>query len=220
MIKELPNDIIVLDHPIIEHNLAELRNINYNPESFMMALKRISNLLFFEGTKFLPTVEKKIQTPICETTVKVLDPSIDIILAPILRAGMVFCDVAQELLPLARVQHLGMYRDEKTLTPIWYYNKTLKIRDPKKTHVFILDPMLATGNSAFDAISCYRKYDIPMENIIFICLIAAPQGIKKLTDNFKGLKIMTANVDEDLNEKGYIVPGLGDAGDKIYNTQY
>ncbi len=219
MIK-IENDIVVLDHPIIDHNLAVLRDINYNPESFKMALKRISNLLFFEATSFLPTVEKKIQTPLCETTVKVLDPDIDIIIAPILRAGMVFCEVAQDLLPLAHVQHLGMYRDEETLEPVWYYNKTIKINDPKKTYVFILDPMLATGNSAYDAISCYMDKKIPMENIIFMCLIAAPQGVKKLTDNFKGLRILTANLDKDLNEKGYILPGLGDAGDKIYNTQY
>jgi uracil phosphoribosyltransferase len=131
---------------------------------------------------------------------------------------MVFCDVAQDLLPTAKVQHLGMYRDEETLTPVWYYNKTLKINDPQKTHVFILDPMLATGNSAYDAVLCYIEKNIPLENIFFISLIAAPQGIKKLTDNFKGLKILTANVDKDLNSKGYIVPGLGDAGDKIYNT--
>ena len=219
MIK-MQDDVIVLDHPIIDHNLAVLRDINYNPESFKMALKRISNLLFFEATKFLPTVEKNIKTPICETTVKVLDPNVDIIIAPILRAGMVFCEVAQDLLPLAKVQHLGMYRNEQTLKPVWYYNKTIKINDPKKTYVFILDPMLATGNSAFDAISCYMEKDIPMENIIFMCLIAAPQGVHKLLDNFRGLKILAANVDRDLNEKGYIVPGLGDAGDKIYNTQY
>ncbi len=217
MIK-IQDEVIVLDHPIIDHNLAVLRDINYNPESFRQALKRVSDLLFFQATQYLPTVKKEIQTPNCATTVNVLDPCIDIILAPIMRAGMVFCDVAQDLLPTAKVQHLGMYRDEETLTPVWYYNKTLKINDPEKTHVFILDPMLATGNSAYDAVLCYVEKNIPLENIFFICLIAAPQGIKRLTDNFKGLKILTANVDASLNSKGYIIPGLGDAGDKIYNT--
>lgn len=212
-------NVKVLDHPIIEHNLAVLRDINYNPETFRGALKRITNLLFFKATKFLPTIEKPLKTPICDTTVKVLDDSYEIILAPILRAGIVFCDVMQELLPTAKVQHLGMYRDEKTLTPIWYYNKTLRINNPKKTLVFILDPMLATGNSGYDAVSVYVKKGVPLENITFISLISAPQGIKKLTDNFEGIKIYTANIDKDLNAKGYIVPGLGDAGDKIYNTQ-
>lgn len=129
--------------------------------------------------------------------------------------------MAQEILPFARVHHLGMYRNEETLEPIWYYNKMKgKLKNPGNTFVFVLDPMLATGNSGYDAVHNFVKQGIPVENIIFVSLISAPEGINRLCGAYPELKIVTSKIDEKLNEKGYIVPGLGDAGDRIFNTVY
>jgi len=214
-------NVIVVNHPLTAHNLTVLRDKNTDTERFIGSLKRISYALFYEGTKFLPTVEKQVTTPICETTSFVIDPEIEVIVSPILRAGLVFSDVAQELLPFCRVHHLGMYRNEETLEPVWYYNKMKgKLKNPEKTYVFIPDPMLATGNSGYDAVQNFVKQGIPTRNIVFISLISAPVGIEKLTTAFPELKIVTSKIDEKLNEKGYIVPGLGDAGDRIFNTVY
>ena len=212
-------NVLTLNHPVVQHNLAVIRDKNYDCESFRTAMRRVSYALFLEATRFLPTTKKVVETPLCKMVQDVLNPDIEIILAPILRAGVAFCDVAQEILPEARVQHLGMYRDEETLKPVWYYNKTFKIsQNPNTTHVLVLDPMLATGNSAVDAIRIYVEKGVPIENIIFVCLLAAPDGIKNLRENFGAVRIITVNVDDSLNERGYIVPGLGDAGDKIFNT--
>lgn len=212
-------NVAVLNHPLIKHNLAVLRNKNTNTEAFNMALKRISYALFFEATKNLPSKTVKIQTPIKETENEIISDEIDIIIAPILRAGLVFSDVAQFMLPNARIHHLGMYRNEETLEPIWYYNKMKgKFKNPDNTYVFILDPMLATGNSGYDAVHNFIKQGIKEENIVFMSLISAPEGIEKLTKAYPDIKIVTSQIDETLNEKGYIVPGLGDAGDRIFNT--
>ena len=132
---------------------------------------------------------------------------------------MVFSDIAQELLPFAHIHHLGMYRNEKTLEPIWYYNKMKgKFKNPENTYVFILDPMLATGNSGYDAVHNFVKQGIKEENIVFMSLISAPEGVERLSKAYGKIRIVTAQLDETLNEKGYIVPGLGDAGDRIFNT--
>lgn len=212
-------NVAVLNHPLIKHNLAVLRNKNTNTEAFNMALKRISYALFFEATKNLPSKTVKIQTPIKETENEIISDEIDIIIAPILRAGLVFSDVAQFMLPNARIHHLGMYRNEETLEPIWYYNKMKgKFKNPDNTYVFILDPMLATGNSGYDAVHNFVKQGIKEKNIVFMSLISAPEGIEKLTKAYPDIKIVTSQIDETLNEKGYIVPGLGDAGDRIFNT--
>jgi len=217
---ENPANVYVLEHPIVSHNMAALRDADYNPEKYRLALKRVLTLLIYEGTKFLPTVKKSITTPICPTEVDVFDEQTEITLAPILRAGLAFCEIAQEILPMASVQHLGMYRDEKTLTPVWYYNKTFtNPKNPEKNFVFILDPMIATGNSISDAIAGYVNKNIPEENIVCISLLAAPEGIKKVREKFAKVKIVTSNIDEGLDARGYIVPGLGDAGDKAFNTQ-
>ncbi len=214
-------NVFVVNHPLVAHNLAVLRDKNTDTEKFNHALKRIAYALFFEGTKFLPTVEKPISTPICDTLSPMVDPNIEIIVSPILRAGLVFSDIAQEMLPFCHIHHLGMYRNEETLEPIWYYNKMKgKLKDPDKTHVFILDPMLATGNSGYDAVHNFIKQKIPQKNMVFISLISAPEGIEKLTKAYPELKIVTSKIDEKLNERGYIVPGLGDAGDRIFNTVY
>ena len=212
-------NIAVLNHPLIKHNLAVLRDASTNTEAFNMALKRISYALVFEATKFLPTKTVKVKTPIKETENEIISDEIEIIAAPMLRAGLVFSDIVQNMLPFAHIHHLGMYRNEETLEPIWYYNKMKgKFKNPDKTYVFILDPMLATGNSGYDAVHNFVKQGIKQENIVFMSLISAPEGIERLTGAYPDIRIVTSQIDETLNEKGYIVPGLGDAGDRIFNT--
>ncbi|MDO5437068.1 MAG: uracil phosphoribosyltransferase [bacterium] len=212
-------NITVLNHPLIKHNLAVLRDKNTTSEVFNMALKRISYALFFEAAKNLPVETVEIETPLTKTENEVVKKDIDVIVAPILRAGLVFSDVAQQLLPFAHIHHLGMYRNEETLEPIWYYNKMKgKFKNPEQTYVFILDPMLATGNSGYDAVHNFVKQGIKQENIVFMSLISAPEGLKRLNGAYPDIRIVTAQLDLCLNAKGYIVPGLGDAGDRIFNT--
>lgn len=213
------NNVTVLNHPLIKHNLAVLRDKNTNCEMFNMALKRITYALFFEATKNLPTEIVNIETPITTTENEVVKKDIDVVVAPILRAGLVFSDIAQTMLPFAHVHHLGMYRNEETLEPIWYYNKMKgKFKNIDNTYIFILDPMLATGNSGYDAIHNFVKQGIKEENIVFMSLISAPEGLDRLSKSYPNVRIVTAQLDLHLNERGYIVPGLGDAGDRIFNT--
>ena len=216
----VPNkNLTILNHPIIKHNLAIIRDKNSDCERFKNALKRITYALVYEATKNLPLIQKEIETPICKTTCEVVDNDSQLIIAPILRAGMIFCEVAQELLPFANVHHLGMYRDEETLEPVWYYDKRKEIlEDKSKVRVILLDPMLATGNSAIDSIENFISKGVLEENIVFMSLISSPCGVEKVSKRFEKVKIITASLDEKLNEKGYIIPGLGDAGDRIYNT--
>ena len=134
-----------------------------------------------------------------------------------LRAGMIFCEIAQELLPFANVHHIGMYRDEETLEPVWYYDKRKEIKEDKnKVFVLILDPMLATGGSAIDAVKTLKKYGV--KNISFICIIAAPEGAKAFAEAYPDIPLYIGALDRELNENAYICPGLGDCGDRIYGT--
>ena len=211
--------IKILEHPIIKHNLAIIRDKNTDCEKFKNALKRITYSLIYEATANLPTISKTVETPLTSTTCEVFDNRAQLIIAPILRAGMIFCEVAQELLPFANVHHIGMYRDEETLEPIWYYDKRKEIKEDKdKVFVLLLDPMLATGNSAIDAVENFISKGVKEENIIVVSLISSPEGVKKLNKAYSKVKIITSALDEKLNSKGYILPGLGDAGDRIYNT--
>lgn len=213
------NKVKVLNHPIISHNLSIIRNEKSDCEQFKNAVRRITYSLVYEATSSLPMMKKEVKTPLTTTTCDVFDENAQLIIAPILRAGMIFCEVAQDLLPFANVHHLGMYRDEKTLEPVWYYDKRKEIKEDKdKVRVIILDPMLATGNSAVYAIKNFIAKGVKEENIVFMSLISSPEGVKKVTSSTPKVQIITAALDEKLNEKGYIVPGLGDAGDRIYNT--
>ena len=213
------SNVKVLKHPIISQNLSIIRDKNSDCEKFKNALKRITYPLIFEACSSLPMETIEIETPIEKTTAEVFDTSAQLIVAPILRAGMIFCEVVQDILPFANVHHIGMYRDEQTLEPVWYYNKIKKINSNKeKVFVIILDPMLATGNSACDAIKNFLDKQVKEKNIVFMSLIASPEGIKKVTSKFPKVKVVTASLDRQLNSKGYIMPGLGDAGDRIYNT--
>ena len=209
----------ILNHPIISHNLAVIRDKNSCCEKFKNALKRITYALVYEACNNIPMTKIQVETPLQTTTCEVFDSEAQLIIAPILRAGMIFCETAQELLPFANVHHIGMYRDEETLEPVWYYDKRKEIKQNKdKVSVIILDPMLATGNSAVDTVKNFIFKGVKEENITFLCLISSPEGVKKLTSKYPKVKIITASLDEKLNSKGYILPGLGDAGDRIYNT--
>lgn len=217
--KTIPKNLTILNHPIINHNLAIIRDKDSSCEIFKNALKRITYALIFEATKNLHTTKKEVETPLTKTTCEVFDDKSQLIIAPILRAGMIFCEIAQEMLPFANVHHIGMYRDEETLEPVWYYDKRKEIKkDKSKVQVILLDPMLATGNSAIDAIKNFITKGVLEENIVFMSLISSPVGVEKVSQTFPKVQIITAHLDESLNSKGYIIPGLGDAGDRIYNT--
>ena len=212
-------NIKILNHPVVSHNLAIIRDKNTDCERFKNALKRITYSLIYEATNNLPTIKKEIETPLTTTTCEVFDNRAQLIIAPILRAGMIVCEVAQELLPFANVHHIGMYRDEETLEPVWYYDKRKEIKEDKeKVFVLLLDPMLATGNSAVDAVENFISKGVKEENIVFVSLISSPDGVNRLSSAHPKVKIITSALDEKLNSKGYIIPGLGDAGDRIYNT--
>jgi uracil phosphoribosyltransferase len=217
----MKNDIntIVCEHPLCEHNLSVIRDKNSSSELFRNAVRRLTYLLLYTASQDLETEEISTVTPIRECKTRILRQDTKIILAPILRAGLIFSDVASEVLPTASIRHIGMYRDEKTLKPVWYYDKTpIMFDEPEKTVVFILDPMIATGNSALDCIKLFAGKKIPIKNIRFVSLLAAPEGLAKIRQDFPDLKIITAHIDETLNQNGYIIPGLGDAGDRIFNT--
>lgn len=208
-----------IKHPICLENLAILRDKKTKSSQFRIALKKIAYFLIYEACKDLPTEDTLVETPLTKTSVKRPDKKIQLIAAPILRAGLAFSEAISELLPEISIQHIGMYRDENTLKPVWYYDKTpIEYSNPEKLRIFILDPMLATGNSSLEAIKLFTNKKIPPENITLITLLVAPEGAKKVHHAYQDVKIYTASVDEKLNEKGYIVPGLGDAGDRIFNT--
>lgn len=214
-------NLLVCEHPIAKHNLAVLRDKNTSAELFRNATRRLAQILFFNATDNLPLNITTIETPLIETPADIVDPESEIIIAPILRAGLIFSEVASELLPTARVHHVGLFRDEKTLKPVSYYNNLPdEFNNPDSTFIYLLDPMLATGGSAVAAIKLFTDLNIPEQNIRFICLISAPEGIAKLQSKFSGVKIITACIDNMLNNNGYILPGLGDAGDRTFNTIY
>lgn len=212
-------NLTVCQNPIAVHNLGILRDENSSSELFRNATRRLSYLLLYQAYSNLPVKEVEIKTPICKTKVKMIDKAADIIIAPILRAGLAFADVAAEILPEATIRHIGMYRDENTLKPVWYYNKTpVELEKPENTYVYVLDPMLATGNSCVETINLFLKKGVKEENLTFVSLIASPEGILNIRTKFDKIKIVTASIDEGLNAKGYIMPGLGDAGDRLFNT--
>lgn len=211
--------IRVIENPVILQNLCTMRDKNTNSQGVRIATRKITRVLLYEASKSLPLVEKTITTPLTSFKTQSIDPAINIIISPILRAGLIFTDEAIDILPQACIRHIGMYRDEKTLKPVWYYNRIpMDIGKPQKTYVYITDPMLATGNSLIEAIKLYIDKSIPEENIKLISIIAAPEGISNIQIKFPNVELITAAVDSHLNEHGYIVPGMGDAGDRIFNT--
>lgn len=214
------NNLKVISNPIVNQSLCTLRAKDTDTEGVRLAARKLTRILLYEATKNLPQKDMEIETPLTKFTTKTINPDIKIIISPILRAGLIFTDEAVDILPQAAIRHIGMYRDEKTLKPVWYYNKVpMPVERPAKDYyVYITDPMLATGNSLVEAINLYVEKGIPETNICCVCMISAPQGIENVFSKFPSITLIVAAVDSHLNERGYIVPGMGDAGDRIYNT--
>ena len=206
--------VYVFDHPLIQHKTAMLRMKEMNTKDFRELVKEIALLMGYEATRDLDLEEKQIETPICGTTVKML-PSTSVAIVPILRAGLGLVDGMLELIPNAKVGHVGLYRDPETHEPHEYYCKLPA--DLEKRRIFVVDPMLATGGSAAAAVQFLK--DKGAKNIKFLCLIAAPEGIEALQKAHPDIDIFIAAKDDHLNENAYIVPGLGDAGDRLYGTR-
>lgn len=210
-------NIFIPKHPLVSHNLALIRDKNSEREIFLSAFQRVSFFLIQEGLKHLPQQEVEIETPLTKMKTQKIDSEYTYIIAPILRAGLALTETAVSFLPQAHVMHIGMYRNEETHQPIWYYNKT-PMSFPQKTKVFILDPMLATGGSATACIDLFIQKGISQNDIIFISLLSAPEGINVVQEKYPDVKIVTGCIDNHLNDKAYIVPGLGDAGDRYFNS--
>jgi len=206
--------VYVFDHPLIQHKVSMMRDVNTPVKEFRDLAREVSMLMGFEATRDLPLQEVEIETPICKTTANMLAGG-DIAIVPILRAGLGFVDGMLELVPTAKVGHVGLYRDPDTHEPVEYYCKLPTDIDQRK--VFVLDPMLATGGSAVAAVDFIKQRGA--KDIRFMCLIAAPEGIKVLSEAHPDIDIYIAAKDDHLNEHAYIVPGLGDAGDRLFGTK-
>ncbi len=206
--------IVIMDHPLIQHKLSIMRDVNTSTKDFRQLVNEIAMLMTYEATRDLALDDISVQTPCGVANCKHIAGR-KLAFVPILRAGLGMLDGALELVPSARVGHIGLYRDEETLQPVEYYCKLPK--DIDKRDVFVVDPMLATGGSAIDAISQIKKRG--PRKIIFMCVIAAPEGLDALKNAHPDVDIYCAGLDDHLNEKGYIVPGLGDAGDRIFGTK-
>ena len=204
----------IVDHPLIQHKISLLRDRNTGTKEFRDLVSEIAMLLCYEATRDLPTEEVEVETPVALARTTVLAGR-KLALGPILRAGLGMVDGMLNLIPAAKVGHIGMYRNEETLEPVEYYCKLPN--DINEREVFVLDPMLATGGSACDAIGQIKKRGA--KHIKFIGLVAAPQGLKALHEAHPDVDIYVGALDEKLNDNGYIVPGLGDAGDRIFGTK-
>lgn len=204
----------IMDHPLIQHKLTLLRDKNTGSKEFRELISEIAMFLCYEATRSLPLKEVEIETPICMSKSKVVSGK-KLAFVPILRAGLGMMDGVLEMVPAAKVGHIGLYRDPATQLPIEYYCK-LPV-DIDQRDVFVLDPMLATGGSAIDAITTLK--DKGVKSIKFMCIIAAPEGMEALTKAHPDVEVYCAALDEKLNEHAYIVPGLGDAGDRIFGTK-
>ncbi len=203
----------VVDHPLIQHKLTVMRSKDCSSKDFRQLLDEISMLMGYEVTRSFPLEDAPIETPICGMTGKRLAGE-DVAIIPILRAGLGMVNGFQMLLPTAKIGHIGLYRDEKTHLPVEYYSKFPK--EIERRQIIVVDPMLATGGSAADAITMIKARG--GKDIILVCLVAAPEGVKKMQEAHPDVEIFAAALDEQLNENAYIVPGLGDAGDRIFGT--
>ncbi|WP_368489539.1 uracil phosphoribosyltransferase [Clostridium sp. BJN0013] len=206
--------VIQITHPLILHKLALIRDQHTGSKDFRELVEEVAMLMAYEVTRNLQTEEVEIETPICKTTCKMLSGK-KVAVVPILRAGLGMVGGMLKLIPAAKVGHIGLYRDETTLKPVEYFCKLPQ--DIGEREVIVTDPMLATGGSAIDAITMLKQKGA--KNIRLMCLIAAEDGIKSVTEVHPDVDIYTAAIDKELNKNGYIVPGLGDAGDRLYGTK-
>jgi uracil phosphoribosyltransferase len=204
--------VTIVDHPLSQHLIAGLRDVHTEPTFFRYLTKRLTTVLILEATKDLPTQPVSVQTPLEETTGRrLIEP---VVAVPILRAGLGMLDAVVDLFPLVQVGYLGLERDEATFEPSEYYAKLPELSDAR---TFILDPMLATGGSARAAIDSVKKAGAPW--IRMVSVVAAPEGVKALEEAHPDVDIVTASVDRELNDSAYILPGLGDFGDRLFGTQ-
>lgn len=206
--------VVIMDHPLILHKLTILRDVNTGSKEFRELIKEVSTLLAYEATRELSVEEIEIETPIMKTKGYALSGK-KVGLVPILRAGLGMVDGMLDLLPAAKVGHIGLYRDPETLEPVEYYCKLPQ--DVQSRDIMVLDPMLATGGSAIAAIDFLKEYGCV--NIKLVCILAAPEGLEKMKAAHPDVDIYVAAVDEKLNDHAYIVPGLGDAGDRLFGTK-
>ncbi len=206
--------VIEINHPLVLHKLAIVRDKNTGSKEFREVVEELATLMAYEVTRNLPTEEVEIETPVSKATCNVLSGK-KLAIVPILRAGIGMVDGMLKLVPAAKVGHIGLYRDESTLLPVEYFCKLPK--DIQEREVIVVDPMLATGGSAIDAIHMLKKRGA--KTIKFVGLVAAPEGIDALQKVHPDVDIYIAAIDEKLNEQGYIVPGLGDAGDRLFGTK-
>lgn len=207
-------NVILIQHPLIQHKLTYLRKKDTNPKEFRELVKEVSGLMVFEIFSNIKLKEIEIETPISSTKSKVIDE--DIVIVPILRAGMIMAEGILNIIPQAKVGFVGIYRDPESLQPVEYYCKLPE--NLENSTVVIVDPMLATGGSANKTISLVKE--AKANKILFVCLISAPEGIEKVRRENPDVKIYTIAIDEHLNSHGYIVPGLGDAGDRLFGTKW
>ena len=205
--------VVIFNHPLIDHKLAIIRSVDTSTKQFRETLNEISTLMAYEATRDLPVKEIEVQTPIAKA--KAFELSVEVVIVPILRAGLGMVEGVLTLFPAAKIGHIGLYRDEETLEPHEYYCKLPKHIEEKV--VMVTDPMLATGGSASAAIKLLKNRGC--KNIKLMCIIAAPEGVKKVAEEHPDVEIYVLSIDRCLNENGYILPGLGDAGDRIFGTK-
>ena len=206
--------VYVMDHPLIQHKVGIIRREEVGSKDFRQMISEIAMLMCYESTRNLKLQDVKIKTPICETTVKELAGK-KLAVVPILRAGLGMVEDMLAMIPAAKVGHIGLYRDPETLEPVEYYCKLPS--DCNEREVYVVDPMLATGGSCVAAIQMLKEKGV--KNIHFMCIIASPEGVERLQKEHPDVDIYIAALDEKLNDHGYIVPGLGDAGDRIFGTK-
>lgn len=208
------SNLVIVDHPLVTHKISMIRDKNTNTRDFRTLVSEIAMLIGYEATRDLPLYPKRFSTPLMEAEFKMLS-SMDVAVVPILRAGLGMVDGILSLLPTAKVGHIGLYRDHDTLEPVEYYCKLPSDLDLRQ--VFVLDPMLATGGSASAAINFIKQREA--KKIKLLCIVAAPLGVERITKDHPDVTIYCGALDERLNDKGYILPGLGDAGDRLFGTQ-
>ena len=206
--------VVVMDHPLIRHKIGYIRRKDTGTKDFRQTIGEIANLICYEATRDLKLSEVEIETPICSKTVEELAGK-KLAIVPILRAGLGMVDGMLQLIPAAKVGHIGLYRDPETLEPVEYYCKLPA--DCAQREVFVVDPLLATGGSSVAAIRMLKERGC--KNIHFMCIIAAPEGVARMQEEHPDVDIYIGALDEKLNDHGYIVPGLGDAGDRIFGTK-
>ena len=204
----------ILDHPLIQHKLTQTRQKDTSTTQFRQMINEIGGLMVYEITRDLPLEQIEIETPVAKTKANVIAGK-KMVVVPILRAGLGMVDGILQMIPSARIGHIGIFRDEETLQPVEYFAKFPEELDQRD--IFIVDPMLATGGSAIAAINSIKQRGA--KNIKLVCLVGAPEGVKAINEAHPDVTVYLASLDEKLNEKGYIVPGLGDAGDRIFGTK-